>query len=84
MNQQENTNADLMAAVKADIADEQSKAQQFRAEITRLNVDVAAGYVNKTAASVSYDNQTNFKTIKPVQIKKNWQKTNPSAPAKSA
>lgn len=70
LNQQENTNADLMAAVKADIADEQSKAQQFRAEITRLNVDVAAGYVNKTAASVSYDNQTNFKTIKPVQIKK--------------
>ncbi len=70
LEQQENTNADLMAAVKADIADEQSKAQQFRAEITRLNVDVAAGYVNKTAAAVSYDSQTNFKTIKPVQIKK--------------
>ena len=68
--QQENTNADLMAAVKADMADEQSKAQQFRAEITRLNVDVAAGYVNKTAAAVSYDSRTNFKTIKPVQIKK--------------
>ena len=70
LEQQENTNADLMAAVKADMADEQSKAQQFRAEITRLNVDVAAGYVNKTAAAVSYDSRTNFKTIKPVQIKK--------------
>ncbi|HBO49955.1 MAG TPA: hypothetical protein DD619_04115 [Alphaproteobacteria bacterium] len=70
LEQQENTNADLMAAVKADMADEQSKAQQFRAEITRLNVDVAAGYANKTAAAVSYDSRTNFKTIKPVQIKK--------------
>lgn len=70
LEQQENTNADLMASVKADMADEQSKAQQFRAEITRLNVDVAAGYVNKTAAAVSYDSRTNFKTIKPVQIKK--------------
>ena len=45
LERQENTNADLMAAVKADIADEQNKAQQFRAEITRLNVDVAAGYI---------------------------------------
>ncbi len=70
LEQQENTNADLMAAVKADMADEQSKAQQFRTEITRLNVNVAAGYVNKTAAAVSYDSRTNFKTIKPVQIKK--------------
>ena len=70
LEQQENTNADLMAAVKADMADEHSKAQQFRAEITRLNVDVAAGYVNKPAAAVSYDSRTNFKTIKPVQIKK--------------
>ncbi len=70
LERQENTNADLMAAVKADIADEQNKAQQFRAEITRLNVDVAAGYVNRTAVTSSFEHNEGFKTIKPVQIKK--------------
>lgn len=70
LERQENTNADLMAAVKADIADEQNKAQQFRAEITRLNVDVAAGYTNRIAEPVLSDGDSGFKTIKPVQIKK--------------
>lgn len=70
LERQENTNADLMAAVKADIADEQNKAQQFRAEITRLNVDVAAGYTNRIAKPVLSDGDSGFKTIKPVQIKK--------------
>lgn len=68
--QQENTNADLMAAVKINIADEQNKAQQFRAEITRLNVDVAAGYIKSTPLSGINTGTTEFKTIKPVHVQK--------------
>lgn len=68
--QQENTNADLMAAVKMNIADEQNKAQQFRAEITRLNVDVAAGYIKSTPLSGINTGTTEFKTIKPVHVQK--------------
>lgn len=70
LDQQENTNADLMAAVKMNIADEQNKAQQFRAEITRLNVDVAAGYVKSTPLSGINAGATEFKTIKPVHVQK--------------
>lgn len=70
LEQQENTNADLMAAVKTNIADEQSKAQQFRAEITRLNVDVAAGYVKSTPLAGINAGTTEFKTIKPVHVQK--------------
>lgn len=71
LEQQENTNADLMSAVKSNIADEQAKSRQFRAEITRLNVDVAAGYVNDSNAVLTPQPQENeFKTIKPVSVKK--------------
>ena len=74
LQQQEITNADLLAKVKSDLADEQDKARQFRAEITRLNIDVAAGYVNKTSDSVMSSLTTGqsgtFKTIKPVKIHK--------------
>ncbi|MCI7486480.1 MAG: hypothetical protein MSB80_03220 [Alphaproteobacteria bacterium] len=70
LDQQENTNADLMAAVKMNIADEQNKAQQFRAEITRLNVDVAAGYIKSTPLSGINTGTTEFKTIKPVHVQK--------------
>ncbi len=70
LDQQENTNADLMAAVKMNIADEQNKAQQFRAEITRLNVDVAAGYIKSTPLAGINTGTTEFKTIKPVHVQK--------------
>ncbi len=71
LEQQENTNADLMSAVKSNIADEQAKSRQFRAEITRLNVDVAAGHVNDSNAVLTPQPQeSEFKTIKPVSIKK--------------
>ncbi len=71
LEQQENTNADLMSAVKSNIADEQAKSRQFRAEITRLNVDVAAGYVNDSNAVLTPQPQeSEFKTIKPVSVKK--------------
>lgn len=70
LDQQENTNADLMAAVKMNIADEQNKAQQFRAEITRLNVDVAAGYIKSTPLAGMNTGTTEFKTIKPVHVQK--------------
>lgn len=71
LEQQENTNADLMRAVKSDIADEQEKSQQFRAEITRLNVDVAAGYINNSNGILStLHDSDEFKTIKPVSVKK--------------
>lgn len=71
LEQQENTNADLMSAVKSNIADEQAKSRQFRAEITRLNVDVAAGYVNDSNAVLTLQPQeSEFKTIKPVSVKK--------------
>ncbi|MDO4162258.1 MAG: hypothetical protein Q4D80_04565 [Pseudomonadota bacterium] len=76
LEQQENTNKDLIAAVKADIAGEQEKARQFRAEITRLNVDVAAGYVNAAPAALSVpENGTaEFKTIRPVKVYKSLAK----------
>lgn len=70
LEQQENTNADLMSVVKADIAEEQIKAQQFRSEITRLNVDVAAGYSHVENSKLSIDSDTGFKTIKPVRVQK--------------
>ena len=70
LEQQENTNADLMSVVKADIAEEQIKAQQFRSEITRLNVDVAAGYSRVENSKLNIDSNTGFKTIKPVRVQK--------------
>lgn len=52
ISQQKITNADIIAAVKTNISSQQQKAEQFRAEITRLNVDVAAGYVKPDVISI--------------------------------
>lgn len=65
ISQQEITNADIIAAVKTNISSQQQKAEQFRAEITRLNVDVAAGYAKTDVISFP---QMEVLNLQPVSV----------------
>ena len=56
ISQQEIVTADIIAEVKSDIISQQAKADEFRAEITRLNVDVAAGYFRDSDLSFTKPN----------------------------
>ena len=56
ISQQETVTADIIAEVKSDIISQQAKADEFRAEITRLNVDVAAGYFRDSDLSFTKPN----------------------------
>lgn len=67
--QQKNANADIMAAVKSKIAEQQNKSEIFRSQITRLNVDVAAGHANILAMPAGAP-EMEVKTIQPDTVQK--------------